>query len=305
MNQSSPLVSIIVPNYNHERYLVQRLESIFNQTFQDFEVILLDDCSTDDSVIMLQRYATHPKVTHFVVNEQNTGSPFKQWKKGIDLARGKYIWIAESDDWAESTFLEILLPLINQEDVGIAFCNSNWVDEKGAIGKSLSLYQADFQRTGLEEIKAGMLKRCSVQNVSAVLMRKSVLDNTSDQFTNFKACGDWILYTEMLLQSSIAYCALPLNNFRWYHNNISNTAFSKGIWMTEGVKVLQVVKKRLRLPIDLLINITGAWLRKSWIYLVNVRHASAGPALVASIANFFIYQLWWHSQITENNQLLS
>ena len=139
MNQSSPLVSIIVPNYNHERYLVQRLESIFNQTFQDFEVILLDDCSTDDSVIMLQRYATHPKVTHFVVNEQNTGSPFKQWKKDIDLARGKYIWIAEGDDWAESTFLEILLPLIKQEDVGIAFCNSNWVGERGAIGKSLSL----------------------------------------------------------------------------------------------------------------------------------------------------------------------
>ena len=136
---------------------MQRLESIFNQTFQDFEVILLDDCSADDSVAMLQRYAAHPKVTHFIVNKKNTGSPFKQWKRGIELARGEYVWIAESDDWAALNFLEHLLPLITQPNVNIAFCNSNWVNEAGAIEKSLSLYTTSFQRSGVEEIRTKLL----------------------------------------------------------------------------------------------------------------------------------------------------
>jgi len=92
----TPLLSIIVPNYNHAVFLPQRLDSIFNQTFQDFEVILLDDQSPDNSVEILQQYAQkyRDKVAHFITNDQNTGNPFVQWKKGIELARGEFIWIA-------------------------------------------------------------------------------------------------------------------------------------------------------------------------------------------------------------------
>lgn len=59
-----PKVSIIIPNYNHAKYLPQRLESVYNQTYQDFEVILLDDCSNDASVTILNTYAKHPKTSH-------------------------------------------------------------------------------------------------------------------------------------------------------------------------------------------------------------------------------------------------
>ncbi len=75
------MVSVIVPNYNHASYLVARIESILNQTYQDFELILLDDCSTDDSREVLLKYKDNPKVTHLVFNEQNSGSPFIQWQK--------------------------------------------------------------------------------------------------------------------------------------------------------------------------------------------------------------------------------
>jgi glycosyltransferase involved in cell wall biosynthesis len=106
-------ISIIVPNFNHASFLKERPDSVFNQTYQDFEVILLDDCSTDNSLEVLQEYANHPKVAHFVINEQNTGSTFKQWKKGIELAKGEWIWIAESDDWCEPSLLQELPKLIN------------------------------------------------------------------------------------------------------------------------------------------------------------------------------------------------
>ena len=96
-----PTVSVIVPNYNHARYLRQRIESVLGQTYQDFEVILLDDCSTDESRSVLGEYAKDPRV-RIEFNEKNSGSTFKQWNKGVRLARGEYIWIAESDDYADT-----------------------------------------------------------------------------------------------------------------------------------------------------------------------------------------------------------
>ncbi len=70
-----PRVSVIVPNYNHGKYLPLRLESIFNQTFQDFEVILLDDCSSDNSREILELYRNHPKVSTIIYNKRIRGSP--------------------------------------------------------------------------------------------------------------------------------------------------------------------------------------------------------------------------------------
>src|ERR1700722_3014578 len=102
-----PRVSVIVPNYNHARFLRQRLDSVVAQTFQDFELILLDDCSTDESRKILEEYARDPRA-RLELNEANSGSPFKQWNKGVRLARGKYVWIAESDDYANERFLERL-----------------------------------------------------------------------------------------------------------------------------------------------------------------------------------------------------
>ena len=107
-----PLVSIIVPNYNHARFLRQRIESILQQEYTNYELILLDDASTDESREIMESYRNNPHVSHICYNIVNTGSPFAQWKKGIDLAQGKYIWIAESDDYAESTFLSTTFSLL-------------------------------------------------------------------------------------------------------------------------------------------------------------------------------------------------
>ena len=105
----SPRVSIIVPNYNHARYLPDRLLSIEQQTYQDFEIILLDDCSTDNSRDLIFNYASNPKVSQCILNEKNSGSPFIQWVRGISLAQGEWIWIAESDDLADPMFLQSML----------------------------------------------------------------------------------------------------------------------------------------------------------------------------------------------------
>jgi len=128
-------ISVIVPNYNHSRYLEKRIDSILNQTFQDFELIILDDCSTDNSKDIIRQYKGHEKVGNIIFNECNSGSVFKQWKSGISLAKGEYIWIAESDDCADLEFLYKLLPVLeNNKELGFVYCNSHVIDENGVIG---------------------------------------------------------------------------------------------------------------------------------------------------------------------------
>ena len=95
----TPKVSVILPNYNHAPYLCERLESILTQTYKDFELLILDDGSTDDSYQIIARYERRARV-RVLVNSTNSGSAFSQWNLGISLASGEYVWIAESDDSA-------------------------------------------------------------------------------------------------------------------------------------------------------------------------------------------------------------
>src|ERR1700688_37050 len=80
-----PKVSVIIPNYNHAPYLRQRIDSVLQQSFQDLEVILMDDCSTDGSRSIISEYTTDSRV-RTVFNAENSGSTFKQWNKGVRMA---------------------------------------------------------------------------------------------------------------------------------------------------------------------------------------------------------------------------
>ena len=127
----TPIVSVIIPNYNHEPYLKARIDSVLQQDYQDFEVILLDDCSKDNSREVIEQYRNNPHVTHVVMNEQNTGNTFIQWERGISMAQGRYIWIAESDDVAEPQLLESLITPLQANPLSVvAFCHSQMIDSK-------------------------------------------------------------------------------------------------------------------------------------------------------------------------------
>src|SRR5690606_29755189 len=104
-----PSVSVIVPFYNHEKFIEERLDSILAQPIKDIEIIALDDCSTDNTVAKVRPYLQDRRVT-LIENETNSGSPFKQWEKGIRLAEGDVVWIAEGDDSCSTNFLSELLP---------------------------------------------------------------------------------------------------------------------------------------------------------------------------------------------------
>jgi glycosyltransferase involved in cell wall biosynthesis len=236
MKENLPLVSVIVPSYNHENYLKQRLESIFSQTYVNFEVILLDDCSTDGSQGILLEYAKNPKVSHCVFNAINSGNTFIQWNKGIELAKGDYIWIAESDDFCELNFLEaVSKPLIENKQVALSYSQSNRVDADGQITGSwkthtdsidASLFSDNFVLEGNLFIEKYLIYKNVIPNASAVIIRKQVLRNLGAINTDheLRYCGDWLLYFKIALNQKLAFCSKDLNNFRYHSKSVIATA---------------------------------------------------------------------------------
>jgi glycosyltransferase involved in cell wall biosynthesis len=219
-----PVVSVILPNYNHARFLTQRIESILYQSYQDFELIILDDCSSDNSREVINQYRNHPKVSQIVFNEKNSGSPFRQWNKGVQLAQGKYIWIAESDDYCTKDLLATLVALLDADaGTGIAYCRSAFVDEDGnflydstdrtaSIAPERWLY--DFKANGKEEIAQYLYRLNTIPNASAVVFRKSYFMEAGCAPTYMRMCGDWFLWCKMLALCDVAYSAVSMNFFR-------------------------------------------------------------------------------------------
>jgi glycosyltransferase involved in cell wall biosynthesis len=256
------MVSVILPNYNHARFLDQRISSIITQTYKNFELIILDDCSTDNSREVIEQYRNHPKLSHIVYNEKNSGSPFIQWRKGIELAKGDFIWIAESDDFSDSRFLEVLLPEFSDEEIGIAFCSSFWIDESGNKKEDLSLFNESFKKQGNEVYIRQLVHNCVIQNVSSVLLRKRFIGNYIEKLDKFKYSGDWMFYADVLTRCSISYVNLKLNYFRWYHNNTSNQAVKLGKWTDEGVHVLRFLPKVNSVSYKRIYNLYRSWSRR-------------------------------------------
>ena len=85
-------VSIIIPNCNHCKFLQKRVETLLNQTYLNFEIIILDDSSTDTSKIIIENYRTNLHVSNIVYNKLNSGNTFFQWEKGIHLPNSRYIY---------------------------------------------------------------------------------------------------------------------------------------------------------------------------------------------------------------------
>ncbi|GAB4369319.1 MAG: hypothetical protein Kow00121_09130 [Elainellaceae cyanobacterium] len=247
-----PKVSVIVPNYNHARFLEQRIQSILNQTYQDFELIYLDDASTDNSNEVFAQFADHPKVRS-IFNTTNSGSPFKQWNKGIRNAIGEYIWIAESDDYAEPCFLETLVQVLDENPrMGLVYCQSCLVDEDSNVlhqtydvwtdDISVHRWKKNFTNSGASECKEFLICKNTIPNASAVLFRKKLYVESGGADETFMVAGDWLTWTKILLASDISFIAKPLNYFRCHSNSTSRNNKRLGLVIREALKVIRLIK---------------------------------------------------------------
>jgi len=233
-------ISVIIPNYNHGKYLERRIESVVNQTYNNFELIILDDCSGDNSRQIIEEYRSHPKVSYIGYNQKNSGSSFKQWLRGIALAKGEWIWIAESDDEARPEFLEKADRALSEyPSAGIFYCNSVYENLLPGAGlpETTAMFcnnlfhtvrwDSDYFNSGKNEISDYLCKYNCIVNASSVVFNKRMLEpvlKTIDSVTFF---GDWISYIQIASRADIVYSSLLLNKYRRHCDSALNKNIQK------------------------------------------------------------------------------
>lgn len=244
-NTMYPKVSVIIPNYNHAPYLRQRIDSVLQQTMGDFELILLDDCSGDDSRSIIDSYRNHPKVSHVVFNAENSGSTFVQWKHGLELAQGEYVWIAESDDFADNDFLATLVTQLDANpSAAMAFCGSHIVDKDGA-----DIPGADWDKwprlaaetetyTPRSLTARKLLRNNHIYNASMVVFRRAAAPRIGKEQLGMKFCGDWLFWSEMARAGGAVEVRRKMNHFRQHSAKVSPAASKAGLTYTEGLPIV-------------------------------------------------------------------
>ncbi|NJN42536.1 MAG: glycosyltransferase family 2 protein [Flammeovirgaceae bacterium] len=233
---ATPIVSVVIPNFNHGPYLVQRIESVLDQTFQDIEVILLDDCSTDKSRELLEQFRSHPKVREVVYNSHNSGSAFKQWQKGLTLSNGEWIWFAESDDYADLQFLEKMINAIgDQEGIGLAYCDSRIVEGDKLTHEvfreiknkrfQTERWSSTYRNSGGKEIEDYLLPGGTINNSSAVLFNRKIFQQVNPFDLNLNYIGDKYAFIKVLSVSDVLYVPEALNFYRNPFRSLSHKRF--------------------------------------------------------------------------------
>lgn len=250
-----PRVSAVVPNYQHGRFLGRRLDSILKQSYTDLELVYLDDGSTDDSADVFSRYADDPRVRVAPPNP-HSGNPFVQWNRGVALARGEYVWIAEADDDAAPTLLERLVAVLDADPrLGLAYCQSLAVDESGAELRSMvertrvldaERWSADFRAAGPEECRRYLIYKNTIPNASAVLFRRQLFQAVGGAAEHLSLAGDWLTWVKICLVSDLAFVAEPLNRFRRHGRSVRERS-DPGLQTLEAYAILSYIRSKIEL----------------------------------------------------------
>lgn len=229
-------VSAVVPNYNYAKLIKSRLASIEAQSYPIYELIILDDCSTDNSTIEIESYLSSTTLPfRIIANKVNSKSVFRQWQLGASLAQGDYIWIAEADDLSAHNFVEEVSTGFDVDnEVLLCYSQSKQIDELGNVISENYLdytsdvgdyWNNDYIVTGAEEIKRSFSIKNTIPNVSAVIFKSSALMSTLNQHLDdiikYKVAGDWLTYIYICKTGKISYTSRSLNHHRRHSRSVT------------------------------------------------------------------------------------
>lgn len=216
----NPQVSVIMPAYNVEKYIVEAIESILEQSFKDFEFIIIDDCSTDSTWEIIQRYAKQDDRISAVKNEQNLGIAGNR-NKGLSLAHGKYIVWQDSDD--------ISLP--QRIEKQYLFMESH--SEVGIIGGFLQFFSDDGHSSGIRKYcENDMDLRKKIFRYSPVaqpasMIRKQCLDEIGEYNLKYPPAEDIDMSFRIGMKYKFANLQEIVLKYREHPNSATFTRLKK------------------------------------------------------------------------------
>lgn len=230
-NSESPIISVIMPVYNGEKYLHIAIESILNQSYDNFELIIFNDNSTDTSKEIILSYSTNDSRIVFVDKQKNVG-PATLRNEGIDISKGEFIALLDADDIAMPTRLEKQLKIM-QANPKIGVCGS-WFTNFGQDVKTKVVKHPEFH----DKIKVSFLIDCTIGN-STSFFRKNILEGV--RYNNeYVPVEDFYFWSQLIIKTQFYIIQESLVNYRIHENNISQT------------KIDNVQKSRRRVKIEFL-----------------------------------------------------
>lgn len=188
------LVSIITPCYNAEKYLSQTVESVLSQTWQDWELLIIDDCSSDNSMNIIRDYSRRDARVRYFKTEEPSGSPTLPRNIGIENARGRYIAFLDSDDlWLPTKLEEQVKTLVANPDAAVVFSCYDKINEKG---EHLGRVDTSVSKVSYEELLYG--------NVIGCLTGMYDTEKVGKVFMRYVGHEDYVLWLEILKKGYVA-----------------------------------------------------------------------------------------------------
>jgi glycosyltransferase involved in cell wall biosynthesis len=212
-----PKVSVVVPSYNRAHLLDACLESVVRQTYRDFEIVVVDDGSTDNTAEVAARYAPLARY----VWQENRGIP-EAYNRGIQEARGEYILFVDSDDQLLEEALGAEVAVLDEnDDVGLAYAQAWQVDESGAVTalRKPAFARGAYIRSGREEIK-DLLFWCHITSPTP-MVRRRCFDDVGPFDPQLPIGEDWDMWIRIAKKYDVAYIDRPLGKYLKHSGNIS------------------------------------------------------------------------------------
>ena len=216
----NPKVSIVTPLYNSEKYIADTINSVIAQTFLDWEMLIIDDCSTDNSKYIVEQFTTSDKrIKYFKTNFQS-GHPTTPRNIGISMAKGRFIAFLDSDDIWLPNKLDIQIPLLLEDNVVIVFSNYEKINENG---KESGRYIIAPEYVSYNSLLRGNVIGCST----------SVYDckKAGKIFFTKQGHEDFAFWLSILKRGYLAKnSSLILAKYRIRKNSISSDKFKVLMW---------------------------------------------------------------------------
>ncbi|MFT4092608.1 MAG: glycosyltransferase family 2 protein [Niabella sp.] len=264
-----PLVTVYILSYNQEKYLKQRIDSVLQQSFKDFQIVIYDDCSADNSKEIIEAYKGNDKIIEIIYHTKNSGSGYRQWQRAIEDCTTKYLWIAEGDDFAEPDFLHKTVAFLEHfNEACLVETNSSYiVDGKlsgySSVNKNRTFFKKkwnkDFLIEGTDLFCNYLCYGNCIENVSAVLFRTKNLKQLDAVVSEYKYLGDWRLYIELSKNYKFGYLQEVLSNFRKHPGSVTASGNGSPVALRETDRIRSDFVRQFEV-----LGLTGSVTFRKW-----------------------------------------
>ena len=240
----TPLLSVTVLNYNYAHYLPESLNSILAQTLTDFELILINDCSTDNSREIIEPYLVDPRI-RLVDHETNRGY-VESLLEGCRLSRGKYLTVISADDYAltPDAFALAIGAMEQADDISLCFASWREVDDQSNVRHTRRAAPEDYVHDGVVELRR-MAMSSDVLH-SGAMLRRTAYDTVGGYDRDCRYSVDTNMWLALCTAGRVAYLSTPLFAYRAHNTNLSNSGGA--LWQATSEMLLGIDRALARVP---------------------------------------------------------